>query len=165
MSLEIRIAGSRRRVELRREGDRYLGRAGERTVEAEVLERGPSSLLIRLGDRTFDVTCDSRGSRHFLDFGSHQVAVEILDPLRDGSDSGPGGEAPGKTEVRAAMPGKVVSVKVRIGDQVDRGQGLIVLEAMKMENEVPAPRTGTITAVTVEAGQTVETGTLLATVE
>lgn len=165
MGLEMRIAGSKRRVELRREGDRYLGQAGERVVEAEVLERGPSSLLIRLGDRTFDVTCDLRGTRHFLDFGTHQVAVEILDPLRDGSDAETGGEAAGRAEVVAAMPGKVVGVKVKIGDSVARGQGLIVLEAMKMENEVPAPRAGIVTSIAVEAGQTVETGALLATVE
>lgn len=165
MGLEIRIAGKKRRVELRREGDRYLGRAGERTVEAEVLELGPSSLLIRLGDRIFDVTYDSRESRHFLDFGTQQVALEILDPLRDGPDSETGGEATGRAEVRAAMPGKVVSVKARVGEQVARGQGLIVLEAMKMENEVPAPRAGKVTAIAVEAGQTVETGALLATVE
>ena len=165
MSLEVRVGGSKRRVELRREGDRYLGRVGERPVEAEVLERGDASLLIRIGDRTFDVTWDMRGSRHFLDFGTQQVAIEILDPLRAGSDPSAVGEASGKAEVRAAMPGKVVSVKAKIGDPVSRGQGLLVLEAMKMENEVPAPRAGTVTAIEVSAGQTVETGALLATVE
>ena len=134
-------------------------------MEAEVLERGPASLVIRLGDRTFDVTWDKRGSRHFLDFGTRQVAIEILDPLRAGSDPSAEGETSGKAEVRAAMPGKVVSVKVKVGDSVSRGQGLLVLEAMKMENEVPAPRAGTMTAIEVAAGQTVETGALLATVE
>ena len=165
MSLEVRVGGSKRRVDLRREGDRYLGRVGERPIEAEVLERGPASLLIRLGDRTFDVTWDTRGSRHFLDFGTQQVAIEILDPLRGGADSSADGEATGKAEVRAAMPGKVVSMKAKVGDPVSRGQGLLVLEAMKMENEVPAPRAGTVTAIEVVAGQTVETGALLATVE
>ncbi|HEU5179254.1 MAG TPA: biotin/lipoyl-containing protein [Candidatus Polarisedimenticolia bacterium] len=164
MSLEVRVGGSKRRVELRREGNRYLGRVGERQVEAEVVERGPASLLIRLGDRTFDITCDTRGSRHFLDFGTQQVAIEILDPLR-GGEASLDGEASGKADVRAAMPGKVVSVKAKVGDTVSRGQGLLVLEAMKMENEVPAPRAGTITAIEVAAGQTVETGALLATVE
>ncbi len=158
MSLEVRVGGSKRRVELRREGDRYLGRVGERPVEAEVLERGPASLLIRLGDRTFDVTCDTRGSRHFLDFGTHQVAIEILDPLRAGPDESADGEAPGRAEVRAAMPGKVVSVKAKIGDAVSRGQGLLVLEAMKMETNITAPWAGKIAAIGVNQGDSVQAG-------
>ena len=165
MSLEVRIGGRNRRVDLRRDGDRYRGRVGKRSVEAEVTERGPHSLLIRLGKRTFDVTFDDDGKTVLLDLGSRQVAVEIMDPLRGAAEAAGIGVGRGRREVRASMPGKVVEVKVKVGDEVAKGQGLIILEAMKMENEVTSPSQGKVVALGVTAGQTVETGSLLATVE
>lgn len=165
MSLEVRIGGRSRRVDLRREGDRYKGQVGEQSVEAEVTERGPYSLLIRMGKRSFDVTFDADGTTFLLDFGSRQVAVEILDPLRTPAE-GPGfGLGIGRREIRASMPGKVVAVKVKVGDEVAKGQGLIILEAMKMENEVASPCAGKVTALGVAPGQTVEAGSLLVAVE
>lgn len=165
MSLEVRIGGRHRRVDLRRDGDRYRGRVGKRSVEAEVTERGPYSLLIRLGKRTFDVTFDDAGKTLLLDLGTRQVAVEIMDPLREAAELAGIGAGRGRREVRASMPGKVVAVKVKVGDEVAKGQGLIILEAMKMENEVTSPSQGKVVALGVTAGQTVETGSLLATVE
>ena len=165
MNLEIRIGGRRRQIDLRREGDRYLGSIGTRSVEAQVLDRGPGSLLIRLGDRSFDVTFDSDGATLFLDLGSRQVALEILDPLRPEKDLERISGGDGKREIRAAMPGKVVAVKVKPGEEVTKGQGMIVLEAMKMENEVQAPRSGRVIRVGVTPGETVETGSLLVSME
>ena len=63
------------------------------------------------------------------------------------------------------MPGKVVAILVEPGAAVARGQGLLVIEAMKMENEVAAPRDGTVQEIRVQPGQTVEAGELLAVVE
>jgi len=165
MSLEVRIGGRKHHVDLRREGDRYRGRAGGRSVDAEVRESGPFSLLIRLGEKTFDVTFESDGTRLLLDLGSRHVAVEILDPLASSGIGADPGEEGGRREVRAAMPGKVVAVNVKVGDEVVRGQGLMVLEAMKMENEVPSPRSGRVMALGVAPGETVESGALLAAVE
>jgi acetyl/propionyl-CoA carboxylase alpha subunit len=165
VSLEVRVGGRRRRVELRKEGDSYRGRIGERKVEAEVLERGPFALLVRIGGRTYDVTVAGGGATMCLDLGNRQVSVEILDPFRSEVGQGLVGEESGRRDVRAAMPGKVVTVKVRVGDEVIRGQGLLVLEAMKMENEVPAPRTGRVARVEVSAGQAVEAGALLVELE
>lgn len=71
--------------------------------------------------------------------------------------------APGGEEVKAPMPGAILSVKVRQGDAVIKGQVLVILEAMKMENEILAPRDGVVAALAVQAGQTVETGALLCT--
>lgn len=134
-------------------------------MQAEVTERGPHSLLIRLGKRTFDVTFDADGKTLLLDLGSRQVAVEILDPLAGHAEAPVIGIGGGRREVRASMPGKVVAVKVKVGDRVEKGQGLLILEAMKMENEVVAPCHGKVATVAVEPGQTIETGSLLAAVE
>jgi len=163
--MEIRIRGKSRTVDLRKEGDRYVGLIGKRAIDAEVLERGPNSLLVRLGGRNYEVTYEADGNNIRLDLGSRQVAMEILDPLRPSDSEKDPADAAGRQEIRASMPGKVVAVKVNVGDPVVRGQGLLILEAMKMENEVVAPRDGTVRALGVQAGQTVETGALLAAVE
>ena len=71
----------------------------------------------------------------------------------------------GPVEVRAIIPGRVVSVDVGVGDRVEAGGHLLVLEAMKMQNELHAPRDGVISRVGVGAGQTIEVGDLLLVLE
>lgn len=67
--------------------------------------------------------------------------------------------------VEAEMPGKVIKIEVAVGDAVSEGQGVVILEAMKMENEIPSPIDGTVTAIDVAEGDTVESGAPLFTVE
>ena len=65
------------------------------------------------------------------------------------------------TKVEAPMPGTILKVNVNVGDSVNEGDTVAVLEAMKMENEIPAPCSGKIAAVNVKQGDTVETGAVL----
>jgi biotin carboxyl carrier protein len=74
-------------------------------------------------------------------------------------------DASGPTAVRSPMPGKIVKVLVRAGEVVKSGQGVVVVEAMKMENELRAPRDGTVRDVSAQEGQAVEAGQTLATIE
>ena len=67
--------------------------------------------------------------------------------------------------INAPMPGNILSVNVAVGDTVKKGQVLMVLEAMKMENEIMAPRDGKVTAVAVAKGAAVESGALLCTIQ
>ena len=69
----------------------------------------------------------------------------------------------GSVTVDAPMPGTVLSVKVKVGDAVKAGQAVVVLEAMKMENEIAAPQDGTVASVNVSQGDSVNTGDLLVT--
>jgi 3-methylcrotonyl-CoA carboxylase alpha subunit len=71
----------------------------------------------------------------------------------------------GPTEVRAIIPGRVVSVSVAAGDSLDAGQQVLVVEAMKMQNELRAPREGTVRSVAVGPGSTIEVGDLLLVIE
>ncbi|MGH9706384.1 MAG: biotin/lipoyl-containing protein, partial [Candidatus Acidiferrales bacterium] len=73
-------------------------------------------------------------------------------------------EAEGRQNVLASMPGKVVRVLANAGDAVEAGQGLLVVEAMKMQNEIRSPKSGTIERLLVAEGQTVNAGELLAIV-
>jgi biotin carboxyl carrier protein len=69
----------------------------------------------------------------------------------------------GSVQVKAPMPGTILEIKVKPGDKVKNGQAVCVLEAMKMENEIPAPQDGTIASIEVTKGASVETGTVLVT--
>lgn len=75
----------------------------------------------------------------------------------------PAASAGGSVKVSSPMPGKILSVKADAGASVKRGDVILILEAMKMENEIVAPEDGTVASVNVSAGQTVEAGDLLAT--
>ena len=98
------------------------------------------------------------GDKRFVAFGSETFELKRLEraSTRQRHD---GGAAGGSLE--AAMPGQVVTVAVHEGDEVTRGQTLVVLEAMKMELRITAPHTGTVRHIHVQAGQVVERGQLL----
>ncbi len=96
-----------------------------------------------------------RGKRH---------SITVLDPrrLRVGENSDRHHDGP--TEIVAQMPGKVVRVLVEVGEKVAKGAGLLVVEAMKMQNEMKSPRDGVVVSVNVQPGETVNAGGVLATV-
>jgi biotin carboxyl carrier protein len=107
------------------------------------------------GVRTYDVAIAGR-----------LVPVRLVDPLRCGhgrAEDAAGAE--GTLEIRAVMPGKVTTVLKAAGDEVEAGSGLLVIEAMKMENEITAPRAGRIVSIAKAPGEAVEAGALLAVLE
>jgi len=112
-----------------------------------------------IGVRRLEVVVD--GWRFELDVDSEARARlrELATNVRADATSG------GPSELRAIIPGRVVSVDVAEGDVVEAGGRLLVLEAMKMQNELKAPRSGTVARVVVGAGQTVELGDLLLVIE
>jgi len=73
------------------------------------------------------------------------------------------GGAAGNIKVNSPMPGKIISIKANIGDKLKKGDVILILEAMKMENEIVAPSDGTVASINVTPGKAVEAGTLLAT--
>ena len=91
-------------------------------------------------------------------------AVTVDDPRELSAEAASGGLS-GRRDVRAPMPGKVIRVLVREGDEVTAGQGIVVMEAMKMQNEMPAPKAGRVVTVSVKAGDAVATGQVLAAIE
>jgi biotin carboxyl carrier protein len=95
-----------------------------------------------------------RAEVHVVDEGTRRIEAAAAQNSRPAAGAGGAG---GDT-VAAPMPGRVVRVEVEVGQQVEAGAGLVVVEAMKMENELRAPRTGVVQAVHVSAGQTVERG-------
>lgn len=145
-------------VEVERHGGGYRVRIGDRWIEADLVDAGGFVRSLRLQDGTqFSLLHHREGTVHEITLGSSTIKVEMIDPLalrrrRGEDDMGTGGV------VKALMPGRVVRVLVNKGDTVQRGAGLLILEAMKMENEIQAPIDGTVDDIFVNPGDTVESG-------
>jgi acetyl/propionyl-CoA carboxylase alpha subunit len=119
------------------------------------------SYLVQLGNRSFRV---SLGPSDEVSVNGNTVRMHVLDP-RDYQAGGQGNAGAGRVTIAASMPGKVVRVLVAPEDQVEAEQGLIVVEAMKMQNEMKAPRAGRVTEVRVAADATVLAGDILVVID
>ena len=164
-----RVRGARESVPVDIEdlGDgRYAIRIGGRThtVDARALEHGAVSLLV--DGRSYDVELDESGDEVQVLVDFELLTVDVADERAVSLRAGAAGfSVTGKVLVTAPLPGKVVRVLVAPGAQVTEGQGLVVVEAMKMENELKSPKAGTVVEVFAKEGSAVEANAKLLTVE
>ena len=167
MKYVVDVNGERTTVELSG-GDEVRGNG--RTLHARLVDvEGTPVSLLTIGERVYRVIArrgEGRG-RYGLTVDGHTFAVEALDErtrtIRDLSAAG--AAAAGPAPLVAPMPGLVVRVNVAVGDAVTAGQGLVVMEAMKMENELRAAAGGTVRAVHAEPGTAVNKGAVLVELE
>ena len=164
MKLEIELDGKTRTVELTRIGERTQCILDGRPVEADVVEVSPAVYSILIDGQSFEARVESAAAGLRVIVGGHEYAAAIRDPRQWRRHRGAAVEAEGRQQAIAPMPGKVVRVLVKAGDAVEAGQGLVVIEAMKMQNEVRSPKRGTIERLLVSEGQTINAGEVLAIV-
>jgi biotin carboxyl carrier protein len=139
-----------------------LGDAPERRAHVEAPEPGVYSVL--LDGRIYDARVEETAAGLVVVIDGFRFEIEVRDPRRwSRKDAARGNE--GMQTLAAPMPGKVVRVLVAPGDMVEAGQGVLVVEAMKMQNEMKASRAGRILSVTVKEGATVTAGEILARIE
>ncbi len=169
MKLIAEIDGRSYALELRREGARVEASVEGRRYQLEARETEAGAfLLLSAGGRVYECRAGraaaSSGARE-VQIGDEVFQVKLVDPKRLRGGRGAGAEASGRAQVVASMPGKVVRVLVEEGAQVEAGAGLVVVEAMKMQNELKSPKGGTVVEVRAEAGMTVNAGDVLVVVE
>ena len=175
MRIEIEVNGNVRDVTVEPDAARP-GRVRvawdgtEHEVDARVVERDRHAVLLSLvrvgaGAASRQVRCVATGRNGLTQVHLGDVVVDAVINGRRVAGDASGDAAGGASRLTAPMPGKVVRVLVAPGDQVEARQPLVVVEAMKMENELAAPRAGTVTEVPVTEGMSVEAGRLLAVIE
>jgi pyruvate carboxylase subunit B len=158
MRLIARYDGNDIEVVVERHGSGYTVKLGDRVIEADLVDAGPALRSLRLADGTqFSLTHHREGNTHQVTLADSTFYVDITDPLslkrgRREDEAGGGGV------IKALMPGRIVRILVEAGDVVRKGQGVMILEAMKMENELHAQADGTVDEIFVTSGQTVEAG-------
>lgn len=136
---------------------------GGRTVEVEPFQSA-GALAVRVGDRAIELNVEGRLPELRVSSRGFRVAVRV-ESERDRLATRAGGARSGDGLVKSPMPGRVLKVLVREGDEVAPGAPLVVVEAMKMENELVARRAGRVTKVFVSPGSTVEGGAKLVEIE
>ncbi len=134
--------------------------------EAPFSEPQPGFFTVLLNNKVYACTLEKlpNGATEVIVNGQ-RIFVTIQDPKRLSHNAAAVGQAGGRAVLTSPMPGKIVRVMCAAGDEVAEGQGLLVVEAMKMQNEVQAPKAGKVIELKVTEGQTVNAGELLAVVE
>ena len=151
MKLRAIIGDVEEEVGLEFDGERVSARIGTRVYELAAREIEPGSYLFFFRNQVREFRVDDR--------------VKIVDPRRLRSGQNAGGPHHGVAQIVAPMPGKVVKVQVEAGATVEKGAGVVVVEAMKMQNEMKSPRTGTVVSINVKPGDTVNAGDVLAVLD
>jgi len=157
------------RVQVRRDGDAAFVRVDDGEEVRVDLRRLHGALhTLRVDDQQIELLASvSRDGEVRMAIDGLEYAVEVVDEARARLASVAGARSGGhaRLELKSPMPGLLVKILCRVGDEIGPGQPLVVLQAMKMENELSLPRAGKVTAVRVEAGQTVEQGQALVILE
>jgi biotin carboxyl carrier protein len=166
MKYEIVINGARRSIEFTPPMDgapSVTFTVDGRLVEANAIRTSSGAYSILLGGRSLEVAAEESSNGLLLRMNRREFQVEIFDPRSWRRGGGAGIELEGRQQLIAPMPGKIVRVLVAVGQQVNAGQGLLVIEAMKMQNEIRSPKSGTVEKLAGE-GRTVNAGEVLAIV-
>lgn len=164
MKLNLAVNGVKQQIQILvpPPGCRFsLGRGPERSADVATPEPGVYSVL--LDGRSYDARVERTSGHLIVSVQGHRFEIEVRDPRRwsPNAASRRGGDI---ETVLAPMPGKVVRVLVAPGDTVEAGQGVMVVEAMKMQNEMKASRSGRVLSVAAKEGATVTAGEVLATI-
>jgi len=166
MKFEVRIASATRVVELERNAGHWRITLEGQPLDADAVEIAPNtfSILLRGQSHEIRVTPSPDGTLT-LQTGLEEFTAEVLDPRAWSGRRHGALEAEGRQQIVAPMPGKVIRLLVKAGDTVEAGQGLLVVEAMKMQNEIRSPKSGVVERLLAQEGQPVNAGEILAWVE
>src|SRR5215510_9842642 len=164
MKYEAEINGRDVGIEIEDRNGRLIARLGQRTYEVEVVRPEAGVFLLLVGDQVFEARAWSDQADVIrVSLRGKIYNARIVDRKHRRAAAEP--QLEGQVRLSAPMPGKVVRLLLRQGDPVAAGQGVVVVEAMKMQNEVRSPKEGRVIELRVSQGDTVNANQLLAIVE
>jgi biotin carboxyl carrier protein len=164
MKYEVEIQGRQVVAELERREGRVLARIGPGLYDVEIVSPEEGVYTFLAGDRVYEARVwEAEAQSLNVTIAGHSFSARIIDRKHRRSTSEH--QIEGRQNLVAPMPGKVVRVLLGVGDEVAQGQGVVVVEAMKMQNEIKSPKAGRVIEVRVIDGATVSANQVLAVVE
>jgi biotin carboxyl carrier protein len=171
MKLKAQLSGKEHDVSLSLASGAAVVEVDGRHYDIKVRELARGEYLLISGTKVYK--CRVEQQRDPLSLGesfdvvlrSRNYEVALIDPKRLRSAQSAGSHHTGAAEIVSPMPGKIVRILVKPGSRVEAGAGVVVVEAMKMQNEMKAPKAGTVVSIETEEGATVNAGDVLAVIE
>jgi len=162
---EVTIDNKNYRLELERNDNGWQCRLDGREIQMDAVLARRDVLSALINGKAFEVKREQTATDLHLWVGGARYAAELRDPRSLRSRRASAGDDKGPKKLIAPMPGKVVRVLLREQEEVQAGQGILVMEAMKMQNEIKSPKTGIVQKIVAGEGSAVNAGDVLAVVE
>ena len=164
MKLIAELNNEKHEVEFKRDGEKVYASVDGREYELEASEVEPDVYLLKHENQIFQVYV-APSEPVIANLGNHSFEIKISDPKRLRGAGALAASADGTIEIKTAMPGKVVRVVAEQGAEIKQGESVLVVEAMKMQNEMKSPKDGVVKEIRVAEGATVNAGDVLAIIE
>src|SRR5271167_993303 len=165
MIYDVTIDGKSYRLELERVEAGWRCRLDNREIQIDAVLARPDVLSVLIGGKAFEIKLEHTATDMHLWVGSVRYAAELHDPRSLRGRKGAAVDEKGPKKLLASMPGKVVRVLIAERQAVEAGQSILVVEAMKMQNEIKSPKKGIVQKIVAAEGSNVNAGDVLAIVE
>lgn len=168
MKLQAQLGDKLHQIEIIRDGNKVFAKIDDREYELEASEPEPNVFLLKHNGHVHEFyvsPAEKPGQPQIVSSRHGDLEVTLIDPKRLRGSAGAGGAADGLAEIKTMMPGKVVRLVANVGDAVEKGDAVLVVEAMKMQNDLKSPKDGIVKEIKVDEGATVAAGDVLAVIE
>ncbi len=167
-AVELRSVGGTTKhvVDLEKDGSSYKVLLNGQPVDADVILAAPNAVSVILNGAAFEIhIAPALDGTYKLQTGAHEFQADVRDPRWWRGRKQGALNTEGRQQLLAPMPGKVIRMLVNAGDEVEAGQGIVVVEAMKMQNEIRSPKRGKVERLHAKEGQAVNAGDVLAWID
>jgi biotin carboxyl carrier protein len=165
MTYDVTVDGKPHQLEIEKAEDGWLCRLDGREIKVDAVITRRDVLSILVEGKSYEIKREQTATDLHMWVGSTRYGVEVRDPRSLRSRRDGAGDEKGPKKILAPMPGRIVRLLVSEGAEVEAGQGIVVVEAMKMQNEIKSPKKGIVQKLMATAGATVNAGDVLAIVE
>jgi biotin carboxyl carrier protein len=166
MTYDVVVDGKKHRLELTRGERTWLCTIDGEPMEVDAALTARDVLSVLVGNKAYEIKRERslQGELHMV-IGSARYAVDVQDPRSLRTRRAAAGSEAGPQKLMASMPGKIVRILVQVNDEVKAGEAILVMEAMKMQNEMKSPKDGRVQKILTSEGSTVNAGDTLAIIE
>ncbi len=168
MKLIAQLNHQEHQVSLEKENSHIFAEIDGRKYELEVSKPEANIYLLKFDNKIYEVFVSPQNKsndKQQVKLKNYDFEVKIIDPKNLRGMAAQAANNEGISEIKTAMPGKIVRILSEIGAEVKQGDGIIIVEAMKMQNEMKSPKDGTVKEIKFEVGKTVNAGDVLAVIE